>query len=838
MLQSGLLAALWEVLFCAAQSSGSMTHQYHGLTLDDDFCTGQDNLFQQCHLGLIQGRAEAITYADFEKHRARHSKRKHASHSSHASHTSHASHASHAETGIIAQGSKTSESTCTVWGDAHVSVFDHAESSWAGFFSWFLRRPSGDALFNTTEEGDFWLVKSDEVHIQGRYKVDASSNYSETRLKSIAVGGPFLQNNALVIGTAGKNILWNGEEVMELNDAEFQIANLVNASYLKATQLVQDGTQTSPGIIAEFALGVKLVVNRQRDGLGIAITMPPVAGGQDGQCGNCNGDRSDDSAQLIAGRLGLQVQKKERIFRTPFRATVPRPARLLSRPHRQAKPVIVDDEHERERGYALALMDPRERVGGYALGGKLAGNILDAKISFLASQRHNNVLLQEDVAAQQAAQQDFAQDQNQEQNATEQQLENDQSEQQQTSEEEEAGQQQLENDQAEQRQKSEEEEVGQQQQKVEHQQFEQAYHRQVGEDQQVAQQETDQQQQGRKMQQDHDHQVQQQQQAQVVGPKGSLGEGMAGYATLNWDNAVVKHNNLCGSGPDGDAPTLVFGGLVQGAPYDLDVVIECGENSRYKASGSSLNGKHGKYGAIFLAGKDVLDLKMTFVDPQTQEPVVLKKFYLSKVDLVGADRHPFNENLIVYNAFDFAVPKSSHLGLSEANRRMFGQDMTGLKFTSPRLHIQSNHPSDPMVLTPEQKDRSVSFLFLDTPVVYFTLEAKAKDRLFLLSGESALAAPPPMCVPPSGSEDALAVIQCGEEKYVRQTSSCDINTKTISAAQSAVPTCLDCAKLCSDEEGCIGFDSDCESCYLKRACTYNPGGPGQCTGMCTYIKES
>merc|ERR1719265_1992748 len=117
--------------------------------------------------------------------------------------------------------------------------------------------------------------------------------------------------------------------------------------------------------------------------------------------------------------------------------------------------------------------------------------------------------------------------------------------------------------------------------------MEQLYQQQLGAEQQVGQQETEQrqygneqaeQQQEQKVQRnDHQH-MQQEQEAQLVGPKGSLGEGMAGYATLNWDNAVIRHNNLCGNGPDGDAPTLVFGGLVQGAPVDIDAVIECGES--------------------------------------------------------------------------------------------------------------------------------------------------------------------------------------------------------------------------------------------------------------------
>merc|ERR1712187_123783 len=76
--------------------------------------------------------------------------------------------------------------SCIVWGDPHILTFDaHGKR--------LMQHPHREAFFRTrnwkldevtvTDEGTFWLVRSDDVHIQGRYEAN-TSNANVTNLVS------------------------------------------------------------------------------------------------------------------------------------------------------------------------------------------------------------------------------------------------------------------------------------------------------------------------------------------------------------------------------------------------------------------------------------------------------------------------------------------------------------------------------------------------------------------------------------------------------------------------------------------------------------------------------
>merc|ERR1712048_235437 len=71
--------------------------------------------------------------------------------------------------------------SCTVWGDPHIDVFDN------GLFG----RPKVDPVSIYTS-GEYWLVKSDKVQIQGRYGTTVFTTEGQSALLALAVGGPFL----------------------------------------------------------------------------------------------------------------------------------------------------------------------------------------------------------------------------------------------------------------------------------------------------------------------------------------------------------------------------------------------------------------------------------------------------------------------------------------------------------------------------------------------------------------------------------------------------------------------------------------------------------------------
>jgi len=163
-------------------------------------------------------------------------------------------------------------------------------------------------------------VKSSLVHIQGRYNfINNDQKKSRTFLRVIAVGGPFLENNTLIIGWRGTKAFWNDNEILKAVPSEFQNP-LITARYHWDSVLVQDETRKSsaPGVDVQLPLGVKLVVNRGKHGLGVKITMPQLQGGQDGECGNFNRDKTDDSATLISKRLGNGIRPSDLLFRNAF----------------------------------------------------------------------------------------------------------------------------------------------------------------------------------------------------------------------------------------------------------------------------------------------------------------------------------------------------------------------------------------------------------------------------------------------------------------------------------------------------------------------------------------
>jgi hypothetical protein len=172
----------------------------------------------------------------------------------------------------------------------------------------------------TPDAGDTWLVKSSLVHIQGRYNfIKNSAQRNSHFLRVIAVGGPFLKNNTLIIGWLGTKALWNDDEILTSVPSKFQ-NDLVSAEYHKGSMLVQDETRKAiaPGVDVHLPLGVKLLLNRGKHGLGVKITMPQLEGGQDGECGNFNRDADDDSETLISKRMGRGIHAHELLFRNAF----------------------------------------------------------------------------------------------------------------------------------------------------------------------------------------------------------------------------------------------------------------------------------------------------------------------------------------------------------------------------------------------------------------------------------------------------------------------------------------------------------------------------------------
>merc|ERR1711972_329930 len=67
----------------------------------------------------------------------------------------------------------------------------------------------------------------------------------------------------------------------------------------------------------DLPLGVHLQVMRWANHLNVRITMLPREGGQDGSCGNFNGNALDDTTEAIQARIGARVAAADLIFHNP-----------------------------------------------------------------------------------------------------------------------------------------------------------------------------------------------------------------------------------------------------------------------------------------------------------------------------------------------------------------------------------------------------------------------------------------------------------------------------------------------------------------------------------------
>jgi hypothetical protein len=156
--------------------------------------------------------------------------------------------------------------------------------------------------------GEFWIVKSEQIQIQGRYApTHATNGLSVT--KQIAVGGPFLQGHKLIVGE--EHTFWDGQLVLTSFPSVFNApGGLCNIVYDAHGENLQAGREGKSFHVLHITLPnqVTMQINRWNEPgegryINVKITMPPQAG-QDGDCGNFNGNPADDQRLLVRTRLG------------------------------------------------------------------------------------------------------------------------------------------------------------------------------------------------------------------------------------------------------------------------------------------------------------------------------------------------------------------------------------------------------------------------------------------------------------------------------------------------------------------------------------------------------
>merc|ERR1712039_1139058 len=184
---------------------------------------------------------------------------------------------------------------CTLWGDPHVIAFDQVGTDKSQASSFY-----GD--------GDFWLVKSDTVHIQGRFE---GTRYTEglAATNQIAVGGPFLHGHKIEVGTLDSGVLTvDGQPVLSTFPSSYSGAGfaLTYNAQGEVPDVVPEGNEKRI-VHMELPLGVKVRVYQWGNYMDVQVEMSPQPE-QDGVCGNFNGDHADDTPQSVIDRVGARVR--------------------------------------------------------------------------------------------------------------------------------------------------------------------------------------------------------------------------------------------------------------------------------------------------------------------------------------------------------------------------------------------------------------------------------------------------------------------------------------------------------------------------------------------------
>lgn len=189
---------------------------------------------------------------------------------------------------------------CVFWGDPHILTFDGARPSFYG-------------------DGEFWIVKNDNVQIQGRY-MGTPYTYGLAATQKVAVGGPFLKGHTIAVEPMehayGGHILVDGMPVL-LTYGTYNVAGVATVTYNDQGELPDKAASVWQRHVVhmDLPLGIRLSVFRWGNYLDLELEMPQLPGGQDGSCGNFNGEVSDDTTQAIFERVGARIADSELLFK-------------------------------------------------------------------------------------------------------------------------------------------------------------------------------------------------------------------------------------------------------------------------------------------------------------------------------------------------------------------------------------------------------------------------------------------------------------------------------------------------------------------------------------------
>merc|ERR1712190_335879 len=177
---------------------------------------------------------------------------------------------------------------CILFGDPHIMTFDNKR---VDFYT----------------PGEYWIVKSSTVSIQARYKpTHITSGLSVT--KEIAFGGPFMKGHVLRVSSL--TATYDGQPICAGFPSSFS-NDVVQIQYNSMGGTQQNGREGKALHVVHITLpnSVQVQINRWNEPnegsyINVKIMMPKQPG-QDGHCGNFNGNQADDDRLQIRARVGV-----------------------------------------------------------------------------------------------------------------------------------------------------------------------------------------------------------------------------------------------------------------------------------------------------------------------------------------------------------------------------------------------------------------------------------------------------------------------------------------------------------------------------------------------------
>eukprot|EP00932_Pfiesteria_piscicida_P009388 SRR837773.2011.p2 GENE.SRR837773.2011~~SRR837773.2011.p2 ORF type:complete len:268 (+),score=101.24 SRR837773.2011:111-806(+) len=143
--------------------------------------------------------------------------------------------------------------------------------------------------------------------------------YGLAATQKVAVGGPFLNGHVIEVEPMeqayGGHIVVDNEVVLA-SHGSLNVGGVAIVEYNDRGQLPDKAASEWDRNIVHMHLprGIELTVFRWGNYLDLTLEMPPLSEGQDGSCGNFNGNPDDDSTQEVFRRIGARVRDEDLLF--------------------------------------------------------------------------------------------------------------------------------------------------------------------------------------------------------------------------------------------------------------------------------------------------------------------------------------------------------------------------------------------------------------------------------------------------------------------------------------------------------------------------------------------